>query len=313
MRARFGRAGVRHGVTNRTRVPRPRSGPMGYAMTAPALLIFAVFTIAPTAYTLYISFFNWNSLNASLSKFIGIDNYRALFADASPSFAQTLWNSLYFVAGMVIGGTVVSLAIALLLQRGGRWIGASRLAVFAPNVTPFAATSVVFVWMFNPQFGLANAVLHWVGLPTSDWLQSTTWAMPAILIYSLWHQIGFTVIVIIGGLATISPELSEAAKVDGAGAWKEFWYVTLPQLRGVMTFVVTITTIASLQAFTQFFIMSEGGPVHATTTVSYLLYEEAFVFFKTGYGAAIAIVLFLITAAFTLLQLRLNRTSRSFS
>lgn len=284
---------------------------MGYVMTAPALLIFAVFTIVPTVYTLYISFFNWNTLNSSLSKFIGFGNYRTLVSGSSPSFAETLFNSLYFAAGMVIGGTVLSLAIALLLQRGGKWLAVSRLAVFAPNVTPFAATSIVFVWLFNPQFGLANAVLHWLGLPLSGWLESTTWAMPAVIIYSLWHEVGFLVIVFIGGLATISPELSEAAKVDGASSRQEFWYVTLPQLRGVTTFVVTITTILSLQAFTQFFIMTEGGPVHATTTVSYLLYQEAFVFFKTGYGAAIAIVLFLITALLTLVQLRLNRTSRA--
>jgi multiple sugar transport system permease protein len=277
---------------------------MGWLYTSPALLIFAAFTIGPTAYTLYVSLFHWNTLNASLSQYIGLKNYRTLFGHSTPGFASSAWHSLYFTAGMVIGGTAISLALALLLQRGGRLLGASRVAVFAPHATPVVATSLAWVWIFNPQFGLLNTVLQALHLPHPDWLQSSTWAMPAVIVYSLWHEVGFTVVLFLGGLAVISPELGEAARVDGANAWQEFWHVTWPQLRPVTTFVVIVSSISSLQAFTQFYEMSRGGPAYATTTLSYLIYQEAFVFFDTGYGAALAVVLFAVIAAITVLQRR---------
>jgi ABC-type sugar transport system permease subunit len=286
------------------RVKRVRDSPMGWLYSAPALLIFSVFTIGPTAYTFYVSFFHWNTLNPSMSRFVGTANYRTLFAHSTPGFLDSAWHSLYFTGGMVAGGTALSLGIALLLQRGGRVVGASRVAVFAPHATPVVATSLGWVWIFNPQFGLADMVLHALHLPTSQWLQSPTWAMPSIIIYSLWHEVGFTVLLFLGGLAVISPELGEAARVDGANPWQEFWHVTWPQLRPVTSFVVIITSIASLQAFTQFYEMSEGGPVYATTTLSYLVYQEAFVLFDTGYGASLAVVLFAVIAAVTVLRRR---------
>lgn len=288
---------------------RTRNGPAAVAFTLPALVIFAVFTILPTAYTFVISLFDWNPLNVAQSRFIGAGNYTKLFAHATPSFGASALTSLYFTAGMVLGGTAISLAVAILLQRGGALLGAVRVAVFVPHVTPLVATSIVWVWIFNPQFGLANAVLQVFGLSGVDWLDNSATAMPAVLAYSLWHEVGFTVVIFLGGLSVISGELGEAARVDGANRWQEFAYVTWPQLRPVTVFVVTISTISSLQAFTQFFLMTQGGPVHATTTLSFLLYQEAFVFFHTGYAAALAVVLFVVTALFTLLQFRTRRSS----
>ncbi|GAA1951521.1 carbohydrate ABC transporter permease [Kitasatospora viridis] len=285
---------------------RPREGWAGWLYTAPALLIFSVFTIGPTVYTLYISTFHWNTLNPSMSSFIGTDNYRQLFQSTSPDFMTSAVNSLYYCAAMVIGGTALSLGLALLLQRGGRVLNAGRVAVFAPHATPIVATSLAWVWLFNPQFGLIDMVLKQLDLPTPQFLFSSTWAMPSVIVYSLWHEIGITVVLFLGGLAVTSGELSEAARMDGAGAWKEFWYVTWPQLRPVTLFSIVITSISSLQAFTQFYEMSRGGPAYATTTLSYLLYQEAFVLFDTGYGAALAVVLFVVTAAFTLLQRRIG-------
>jgi ABC-type sugar transport system permease subunit len=286
------------------RIRRVRESPMGWVYSAPALLIFAVFTIGPTAYTLYISFFHWNVLNPAMSQFAGLANYRNLFASNTPSFLSSAWHSLYFTGGMVIGGTALSLAIALLLQGGGRLIAASRVVIFAPYAAPVVATSLAWVWIFNPQFGLLDTLLKSMHLGQPQWLQSPTWAMPALIIYSLWHEVGFTVVLFLGGLAVISPELGEAARVDGANAWQEFWHITWPQLRPVTIFVVIITSIMSLQAFTQFYELSQGGPVFSTTTLSYLVYEEGFRLFDTGYGAALALVLFVVIAAFTLLQRR---------
>jgi ABC-type sugar transport system permease subunit len=289
----------------RRKVPRALSGPAGYLFTAPALAIFAVFTILPTIYTLYISLFNWNSLNVSRSKFRGLQNYQELFTEND--FPVSALNSLYFTVAMVIGGTALSLVIALLLQRGGRWIAATRVAVFTPYVTPLVATSIAWIWILNQKFGLLNLALQALGIAGPNWLLSPTWAMPSVIAYSLWHELGFTTIVFLGGLSVLSPELGEAARVDGVNRWQEFWYVTWPQLRPVTVFVITITMIMSLQAFTQFYAMTQGGPGTATTTVSVLLYEQ--IATRTGYGAAIAVVLFIVTAALTLIQRKTSRPS----
>ncbi|WP_344792102.1 sugar ABC transporter permease [Gryllotalpicola daejeonensis] len=281
--------------------------PIAYLFVLPALLIFLVFSIGPTAYTFALSLFKWNKFNPAMSQFIGLENYKTVFTGAgTPSFWSTLGVSFYFVAGMVIGGTAIGLALALLLARGGRALASARTMVFLPHVTPIVATSLVWVWIFNPQFGLANLVVHATGHKNIDWLGDSNWAMPAVLIYSLWHELGFVTVVFLGGLTTISTELAEAAKLDGANGWQEFWHVTFPQLRPVVTLVLLIESVGSLQAFTQFFVLTRGGPGYTTATLGFQLYQQAFVFSNTGYAAALAVVLFLVTAALSILQLRLQ-------
>lgn len=291
---------------------RQRAGRLGirdgrYALLylSPALLVFLVFTIGPAVFVLYISFFDWNLLNTSLSRFIGASNYRQLVG--SSDFWHSIEESAYFVGAVVAGSTVFGLGIALLLSSRGLVRRIVRLAVLTPYFTPLVATSIVWVWIFNPQFGLLDSLLRLVHLPMVGWLQSTTWAMPALIVYTLWHDLGFTVIIFLAGLATVSTELREAARVDGASYWHEVRDVVLPQLTQTILFVVVITTIDSLQAFTQIYTMTQGGPLGATTTTGFLLYQESFVFYHTGFGAAIAVVLFAVIALFTLLQLRLSR------
>jgi multiple sugar transport system permease protein len=276
----------------------------GWAYSAPAVLVFLAFVIIPTGYTFYVSLWKWNALNPALSKFKGLANYTRLFDATQPTFLSSLWHSLYFTGAMVIGGTAISLGLALLLQRGGALLNGTRVALFLPHATPVIATSMIWTWIFNYKFGLADWALHSLHLPTSQWLQSSSSAMPAVVIYSLWHEVGFTTVVFLGGLATLSDELSEAARVDGCSAWQEFWHVTWHQLKPVTVFVVAITAITSLQAFTQFYQLANGGPAYATTTLSYLIYQEAFVFSDTGYGAALAVVLFAVTVFFTLVRRR---------
>ncbi|MFC4947767.1 carbohydrate ABC transporter permease [Pseudonocardia sp. GCM10023141] len=283
--------------------------PVAYLFVLPALAIFTVFTIGPTIFTFVVSTFKWNWLNTSQNTFIGLQNYRDLVnGSTDPPFGQTMLVSGYFVVAMVVGGTVVSLALALLLRAAGRLFVAARAAVFLAHVTPLVATSIVWVWIFNPRYGLANVVLGLFGIGSIDWLGNSASAMPAVIIYSLWHEIGFTTLVFIGGLTTLSTELSEAARLDGAGRWQEFWYVTFPQLRPVVVFVVLISAVTSLQAFTQFFTMTSGGPGFDTATLGFQLYQQAFVFRKTGYAAALAVVLFAITIALSVLQLRTSRS-----
>lgn len=282
-----------------------RNGRYAFLYLSPALLIFLVFTVGPAFFVLYISFFDWNLLNSSLSKFVGGANYRNLVG--SSDFWHSIEESAYFVGAVVAGSTVFGLGIALLLSSRGVVRRIVRLAVMTPYFTPLVATSIVWVWIFNPQFGLLDSLLRMLHLPTVGWLQSTTWAMPALIVYTLWHDLGFTVIIFLAGLATVSTELREAARVDGASYWHEVRDVVLPQLTQTILFVIVITTIDSLQAFTQIYTMTQGGPLGATTTTGYLLYQESFVFYHTGFGAAIAVVLFAVIALFTLLQLRLSR------
>jgi multiple sugar transport system permease protein len=277
----------------------------GWLYSAPAMAVFAAFIIFPTAYTFYVSLWKWNALNPALSTYLGLGNYRRLFASGQPSFLTSLWNSLYFTGGMVVGVTAISLAFALLVQRGGRLFNTTRLAVYLPHATPVVASSIVWSWMYSANGGLIDWVLRSLHLPASQWLDSSAAAMPAVLIYSVWHEVGFTTLVFLGGLTVISNELGEAARVDGATAWQEFWHITWPQLRPVTVFVIVITMITSMQAFTQFVVLANGGPDYATTTLSLLIYDsERFGINQTGYAAAVSVVLFFIIAFFTLVRRR---------
>ncbi len=282
-----------------------RRRPQAYFYLAPAGLVFLVFTLIPAFYVLYISLFNWNFLNSSQSIFVGLQNYRNLLM--SSAFWHSLMISLYFVVGTVPIGLFLALGIALVLMKQFIGRGFVRLAVFSPYVTPVVATSIVWIWIFNPQFGLLNGLLHMVHLPEVGWLQSQRWAMPGVILYTLWHSLGFDVIIFMAGLSTISTDLREAARIDGANRWQEFWSVTWPLLTPTTLFVLIITTIGSLQAFTQFFTMTSGGPLSATTTTSYWLYELAFLFYRTGPAAALAVLLFVIIATLTALQMWLSK------
>ena len=282
-----------------------REAAAAYLYLSPSMLVFLVFTIAPAIFVLYISTFNWDFLNQSMSTFVGLGNYAHLFSSAN--FWHSLWVTLYFVVGSVPLGVFGALIVAVLLIKPFRGRGFLRLLFFVPYVTPVVATSIVWLWLFNPQFGLFNDILQMVHLPQIGWVQSVRFAMPSVILYTLWHGIGFNVIIFMSGLTTIPNELGEAARIDGANAWKEFWSVTWPLLSPTTLFVVIINTVGALQAFTQFFTLTGGGPVNATTTTSFLLYQEAFIFYRTGYAAALAVVLFALIALLTFAQLRLSR------
>jgi multiple sugar transport system permease protein len=276
-----------------------------YLYLTPAGLVFLVFTLLPALFVLYISLFNWNFLNEALSRWVGIGNYRDLVTSAQ------FWHSLlitgYFLLGTVPVGVIVALLIAMFLmdQVPGRAL--VRLAVFAPYVTPIVATSIIWLWIFNPQYGLLNAVLHLLHLPELGWLQSPHWALVGIIIFTLWHSLGFSVIIFLAGLTGISTELREASRIDGATRLQELRHVVWPLLSPITLFVLVISTIGALQAFTQFYTMTAGGPLAATTTTSYLLYTLAFIFYNTGHAAALAVILFLIIGGLTLVQMGVSR------
>lgn len=278
----------------------------GIAYLAPALSIFLFVIVGPALFVLFISFFHYDMLNSATSQFAGLSNYHQLFT--TMAFWTSLLNTLYFIIGSVPTGTFFGLFIALLLMKKFKGRSIVRLGVFAPYVTPIVATSIIWIWILNPQFGLANGILHALRLPEVGWLLSPRWAMAGVVMYTLWHSVGFNVVIFMAGLSSISSELREAARVDGANWWQEFRNVVWPLLSPTTLFVLIITTITSVQAFTQFYTMTKGGPVNATTTTSYLLYQQAFLFFHTSYAAALAVVLFFIIIALTLFQMRVVRT-----
>lgn len=292
----------------RPRLRRALDSKWAYMFVLPAMLVFAVFSIGPTIFSFVLSLFNWNYLNAAMSKFIGLQNYVDLVqGNRDPSFWSTMLVSAEFVVPMVIGGTVISLVLALLLSGGSKILYGARTVVFLANVTPFVGVSIVWVWLFNPRYGLVNAFTGLFGVAPHDWLGDPKTAMPAIVMFSLWHEVGFTLIVFLGGLTTLDKSLSEAAQIDRANKLQEIFYVVLPQLRPYTIFVIVMSTVFSLQAFTQFFVMTGGGPGFSTATLGFAVYQQAFIYRKTGYAAALAVVLFALTAVLSLLQLKASR------
>jgi multiple sugar transport system permease protein len=276
-----------------------------YLYIAPAALIFLIFTIGPALFVLYISLFNWNFLNQAMSQFVGLSNYEALLT--SSQFWHSLLISLYFTIGTVPVAVILALVIAMVLMQQFPGRGFVRLSVLSPYVTPVVATSIIWIWILNPQFGLLNDILHALHLPEVGWLESPHWALIGVIIYTLWHSLGFDVIIFMAGLSGISGELREAARIDGANRWREFWSITWPLLTPITLFVMVISVIGSMQAFTQFYTMTEGGPLSATTTASFLLYSMAFVYYQTGPAAALAVLLFIIIGGLTALQLILSQ------
>jgi multiple sugar transport system permease protein len=243
---------------------------------------------------------------------VGLDNYGRLLG-SDHLFALSLSNTLYYVAGAVPLGLVVSLLLALLLHRQMRGRGLFRTLFFLPSITNLVAVSLLWVWIFNPEFGLVNSALRWIGIEGPLWFQSEGWAKPALILMSLWG-VGGTMVVFLAALQGIPPELNEAAELDGAGAVRRFIHITLPMISPALLFNVIIGIIGSFQVFTQAYVMtgsaqpgSEGGPNNATLFVVLYLYKKAFQEFTMGYAAAVAWVLFFIILAATVFQMRLSQ------
>lgn len=279
-------------------------GWQGYAFLLPALAILGAFLVLPTLWVFALSFFKWDFIGDPL--FVGLKNYnRLLFQDEL--FRKSLYQTLYFVVGTVPAGIALSLFIAVLLNAKLPGRGVLRAALYSPYVMPVIATTVLWQWIFNADYGVMNALLQGVHLPKLGWVRSADWIMPAIMIYSLWHFTGYNTVIFLAGLSNIPPELEEAAHVDGAGRWRTFWAVTWPLLTPTTYFVLFISMIGSFKVFVQVyqFTAGTGGPDRAAETIGFYLYQEAFQHFRAGYASAISVVFFLIIVAVTLTQMRL--------
>ena len=281
----------------------------GWGFVTPALLLIGVFFAIPVVSAFVLSFTDFDIYSIGdfgSTRFIGLKNYRDLAA--MPLFWTALKNTAFFV---VVGGPLsaaASLAAALMVNsKLTRFKPFFRSAFFAPWVTTLVAVALVWRYIYHPQYGLLNAALGLVGIAPIDWLGNPHWAMPSIILLSVWKNFGYNMLVFLAGLQSIPEELYEAASLDGAGAWRRFRHITLPMLGPTFVFVGVVTMIASFQIFSEPYVMTQGGPLKSTTTLVLLMYEQGFRWWRLGLSASIAVVLFLLTLAGTLL-LRLRRS-----
>jgi len=276
---------------------------------APALAVIGVFFFVPVVASLALSFTDFDLYaiaDPRNARFVGLHNYAALLH--TPVFWTALENTVYFVVVGAPLSVLVSLATALLVNaRLVRFRAFFRAAYFAPFVTTLVAVAIVWRYLYQPRYGLLNAVLGTVGLGPIDWLGDPRWAMPAIILLAVWKNFGYSMLIFIAGLQRIPGELYEAAELDGAGAWARFRYVTLPLLAPTFLFVGIITAIGYFQLFAEPYVMTQGGPLKSTLSMVLYMYEEGFRWWRLGSAAAVAVVLFVIILGCTLLQLRVQR------
>lgn len=282
----------------------------GYLLVLPALGVLIVFYYVPALLLFVISFFHYH-LGGAGSSFAGFDNFRVLFAQ--PLFWQSLAVTGYYVLVMVPATLVASLALAMLLRDGIRTSrrrrgGAAQALIFLPHVTPLVATSLVWVYIFDPQYGIANYVLRAFTSHPPNWLFSTHYSMPAIEIYSLWHSLGFYMVLFLAGLSTIPDRLVEAARVEGVRGFAAFRRVVFPLLTPTVYLVTVLATVNTMQAFSQIYTLSGGahghggGPAYSTTTDALLIYQTAFTYNHFSLASAMSLILFAILLLLTLVQ-----------
>lgn len=274
----------------------------------PNLLLFAIFNYWPLVYNAYLSFVDWDFLRANI-RWAGLANYERVLT--SSSFHQIALNTLVFTASSV--GLTLSLGLLLALLLNQRLTGRNvvRAIVFSPTILSGAAIAVVWSYIFDPRYGLLSEILGFVGLASPNWLTSTTWAMPAVIIVYVWKNLGYAVVILLAGLQAIPRELYEAARVDGANPWDRFVHVTLPGLLPVSFFLSVTSILQCFQAFDIIQVMTQGGPANATNTLIYRLYELGFVAFNAGEAGVVAVVLFGGMLTLTLVQVRyLDRRAR---
>jgi multiple sugar transport system permease protein len=236
----------------------------------------------------------------------GLENFRELFT-IDRVFRAALFNTVYFTAVSVPLSVVLGLATAMLVNQALRGVVIFRSIFLLPYVTVTVALSLVWKWLYLPDIGLINSVLGVAGINGPAWLTSQTWAMPALILMSVWKGFGYNMVIFLAGLQGIPDHLYDAAKVDGATAWRRFLNVTLPLLSPTTFFVVVISVISSFQVFDQALIMTNGGPGTATTTLVLYIYQKGFQSFDMGYAAAVALVLFAVIFVFTVIQFLLQR------
>ena len=275
----------------------------GYLFLLPNFAGFVVFMLFPILFAFYIMLTDWSL--AKEPEFIGLKNFETMVKDRL--FWKSLVNSFYYTFVAVPTGIFIAFWLALALNRKMRGIIFFRTVYFLPQITLTVAAATIWRWIYQPEIGMINHLLEMIGIDGPKWIHNTQWAMPAVIIMSNWQGIGFAMLILLAGLQGIPEEYYEASAIDGASSWQRMRFVTLPMLSPAIFFVVVTSLIGAFQAFDQFYVLTEGGPAHATTPLTLYIFQNAFRFFKMGYGAALAAVLFVIILIITIAQWHLAR------
>ncbi len=270
-----------------------------YLFIAPVIVLFGLFRVAPSIQTLLYSFYKVELLKGRFT-FIGLENFHSLLTDEI--FRKATVNTLTYVVTIVPISALLGLILAVLFNAKFHFKEFFKAVYFSPMVTSTVAAAMVWWWMYNPQFGIFNVLLKLVRFPEQPWLMSSHMALPSIIIFSVWKNLGYNMIIYLAGLQAIPPQFYEAATIDGAGALGRFWRISVPLLAPTTTFILIYNSILAFQVFDQVFVLTGGGPANSTNVVVLDLYRQAFERYNFGYAAAEAMVLFLFILGVTILQ-----------
>lgn len=274
-----------------------------WAYLAPAVIILAVFHVLPAFYVIWISFHSGTSIVGSA--WVGLANFRELLHD--PEVASSIVATVEFTLGTVVIGAAIALGLALLLFDTLPGLGVFRTLILLPFITPVVATTIVWQWIFNAQYGFIDSILFVLHLPTVDWFTSSFWSMIILVAYTIWHDVGFTVLIMLAGLTNIDREVREAARIDGANWFQEFRALTLPLMSPWIFFVLVVNTIGAFKVFTQVLTLTDGHPGYSTDILGFLIEQTAFQYFRLPYASAISSAVLLLVSGLTLVQFFVSR------
>ncbi len=277
---------------------------IGWSFILPNFVGFAVLTLVPVITLFYLSLTSWNVFGAA--EWVGLDNFARLLRDGS--YHTALTNTVYYAAFHIPLTLAASLGLALLLNRKLRGVAFFRTVAFFPYITSIVAIAVVWNMLFSPEFGPVNQFLGALGVENPPgWTTSADWSMPAVILVSIWRDMGYYMLLFLAGLQTVPAELYEAARMDGANGWQRFWNVTIPCLRPTTFFITVMLTIQSFKVFDLILVMTNGGPGQSTLVLSQYIYAKGFVENQFGYASAVAVSLFLICILITIFQFLWNK------
>ena len=271
----------------------------GLIFILPALFGTVIFIVLPVIASFGLSFTSWDLLNPI--KFVGLENYKLIFTE--PLFFQILLNTIVFALATSVFGVIIPLVLAAILNSKLRGSEFFKTAYFLPFITPMIVIGIVWQWIFDPNIGILNRVLHM----HIQWLYDTHFALPALIMVTVWKLIGYNIVIFLSGFASIPDNLYEAAKIDGANPAQTFFNITIPMLSPTIFFVIIITAISSFQVFDLIYLMTQGGPLDSTNVLVYSIYKNAFEYFNVGKASAMAYVLFVIILVLTLVQWNLRK------
>ncbi len=277
---------------------------IGYSFIAPNFIGFLVLILFPVLFTFWLCFNKWDGFNPM--EFVGLKNFQYIFNDKN--FRNAMWKTLVYTVCSVGFTTAISLGLAVLLNQKLKGIGLFRTAIFFPYIASVVAVAAVWQMLFQKDMGLINEILKMLGVvDVPGWLATTKWAMPAVIIVSVWKNMGYYMIIYLASLQDVPTSLKEAGSIDGANAWQSFWQITFPLLRNATFFVVMMQTINSFKSFDFIWALTEGGPGTATTLISLYIYNQSFVSWNYGRASAAAIVLFAVVALITAFQFAVEK------